>query len=407
MLARHDGQIVFVAGAVPGERVLARVDRVAKGTVYAETVEIVTPSPDRRPGVEGRCGGTDYSHIAYARQLLLKGAVIEDAWRRQARQVPPGPVEVLGSPERGYRTRARLHAADGTLGFYREGTHQLCDVATTGQLSDETVAWVRGVALRLGTLGAAGLTAIDLVENAGGTERACHLSLTTGTALDAFAFLGEGTTGVSAQVGEGGHGATVLAGQPAVVDHVWGRRDGDREGQSPLALRHDVRSFFQGNRFLLEPLVTLVMAAIPEGPVLDLYAGTGLFGLAAAAAGKGPVVLVEGDGWSGRDLASNARPFEGRARAEVRGVETFLASPRTGYTTWIVDPPRAGLAEPVRSAARRDRPGRIVYVSCDVATLARDVRALATDGYAVLSLTGVDMFPSTGHVEAVCVLDRT
>lgn len=406
MLARHDGQIVFVAGAVPGERVVASVERVAKGTVFADTVEIVTPSPDRRPGVEGRCGGTDYSHIAYSRQLLLKGAVIEDAWRRLARQAPPSPVEVLASPERGYRTRARLHADDGALGFYREGTRRLCDAATTGQLSDDTVAWVRGVAMRLGTRGAAGLTAIDVVENANGTERACHLSLTAGTSLDAFAFLGEGIAGVSAQVGEGGHGATVLAGQPVVVDHLWGRADGDRHGQSPLVLRHDVRSFFQGNRFLLEPLVTLVMAAVPGGPILDLYAGTGLFGLAAAAAGKGPVVLVEGDGWSGRDLASNTRPFEDRARAERRGVETFLASPRTGYATWIVDPPRTGLAEPVRRAARRDRPGRIVYVSCDVATLARDVHDLAATGYAVMSLTGLDMFPSTGHVEAVCVLTR-
>jgi 23S rRNA (uracil1939-C5)-methyltransferase len=186
----------------------------------------------------------------------------------------------------------------------------------------------------------------------------------------------------------------VLAGQPSVVDQIGGR----------LALRHDVRSFFQGNRFLLEPLVQVVMAAVPEGPVLDLYAGTGLFGLSAAAAGRGPVVLVEGDAWSGRDLTSNARPFEDRARVERRGVEAFLASAQTGHTTWIVDPPRTGLSEPVRRAARRDRPGRIIYVSCDVATLARDVQDLGDAGYDVTALTGVDMFPSTGHVEAVCVL---
>ena len=116
MLARHDGQVVFVRGAIPGERVMASVERVAKGTVYADTVEVVTASADRRPGVEGRCGGSDYSHIAYARQLLLKGAVIEDAWRRLARRALPGPFEVLASPERGYRTRARLHAADGEIG---------------------------------------------------------------------------------------------------------------------------------------------------------------------------------------------------------------------------------------------------------------------------------------------------
>jgi len=406
MLARHDGQVVFVTGAIPGERVMATVERVAKGTVYADTVEVVTASADRRPGVEGRCGGSDYSHIAYARQRLLKGAVIEDAWRRLARRAPPGPVEVLASPERAYRTRARLHVAEGALGFYREGTHRLCDAATTGQLSDDTIAWVRGVEAHLHSVGARGLTAIDVVEDIGGTERACHVSLATGALLDAFRFLGEGIAGVSAQVGEGGQGATVLSGQPSVVDRVWGRPDGERHGQSPLALRHDVRSFFQGNRFLLQPLVELVMAAVPEGPVLDLYAGTGLFGLSAAATGRGPVVLVEGDGWSGRDLASNARPFEDRARVERRGVEAFLASTQAGHATWIVDPPRTGLSDPVRRAARRDQPARIVYVSCDVATLARDVHELGTVGYDVTGLTGVDMFPSTGHVEAVCVLDR-
>jgi tRNA/tmRNA/rRNA uracil-C5-methylase (TrmA/RlmC/RlmD family) len=396
MLARHEGQVVFVAGAVPGERVLASVERVAKGTIYADTVDVLTPSPDRRPGVEGRCGGSDYSHIAYPRQLLLKGAVIEDAWRRLARRAPPGPVEVLASPERGYRMRARLHAADGALGFYREGTHRLCDAGTTGQLSDDTMAWVRGVEEQLRAAAATGLTAIDVVENADGTERACHLSLAPRTPLDAFTFLGEGIAGVSAQVGEGGHGATVLVGQPNVVDQVGGR----------VPLRHDVRSFFQGNRFLLEPLVQLVLAAVPEGPVLDLYAGTGLFGLSAAAAGRGLVVLVEGDAWSGRDLAANARPFADAARVERRGVEAFLASARPGHATWIVDPPRTGLAEAVRRAARRDEPSRIVYVSCDVATLARDVQDLCDVGYDVASLTGVDMFPSTGHVEAVCVLTR-
>lgn len=396
MLARHEGQVVFVAGAVPGERVLATVERVAKGTVYADTVDVLTPSPDRRPGVEGRCGGTDYSHIAYPRQLLLKGAVIEDAWRRLARRAPPGPVEVLASPERGYRMRARLHAADGALGFYREGTHRLCDAASTGQLSDDTLAWVERVEAQLRILGVTGLTAVDVVENAEGSERACHLTLAPRTPLDGFTFLADGIAGVSAQVGEGGQGATVLAGQPSVVDHVGAQ----------VALRHDVRSFFQGNRFLLEPLVQLVLAALPEGPLLDLYAGTGLFGLSAAAAGRGPVVLVEGDAWSGRDLAANAQPLADRVHVERRGVEAFLASARAGQATWIVDPPRTGLAEPVRRAARRDQPARIVYVSCDVATLARDVKDLVDAGYDVTSLTGVDMFPSTGHVEAVCVLDQ-
>ena len=90
---------------------------------------------------------------------------------------------------------------------------------------------------------------------------------------------------------------------------------------------------------------------------------------------------------------------------ERQSVEGYLATPRPGMPTWIVDPPRTGLPDAVRAAALRDRPDRIVYVSCDPATLARDVRALVEGGYEVRSLTGLDMFPSTAHVEAICVLD--
>jgi tRNA/tmRNA/rRNA uracil-C5-methylase (TrmA/RlmC/RlmD family) len=118
------------------------------------------------------------------------------------------------------------------------------------------------------------------------------------------------------------------------------------------------------------------------------------------------VVLVEGDPWSSRDLAHNAAPFEGLAQVERESVERFVSEPCGGCRTWIVDPPRTGLSDAVRAAIGRDRPERVVYVSCDVATLARDVRALTEKGYEATALTGFDLFPSTAHVEAVCVLDR-
>jgi tRNA/tmRNA/rRNA uracil-C5-methylase (TrmA/RlmC/RlmD family) len=172
-------------------------------------------------------------------------------------------------------------------------------------------------------------------------------------------------------------------------------------------LRHDVRSFFQGNRFLLQPLVQHVLDVALDGPALDLYAGTGLFGLTLAAALRIPVVLVEGDAWSGRDLADNAAPLAGLAHVEQESVEQFVSDPSGGCRTWIVDPPRTGLSDAVRAAIDRDRPERLIYVSCDVATLARDVRALTDRGYEASALTGFDLFPSTAHVEAVCVLDAT
>ena len=416
MLARHEGQIVFVSGAVPGERVLAVVERVARGTVFAATRDVLVPSPDRRAGVTGGCGGAVYGHITYARQVGLKASVIEDAWRRVGRLALPGPLTVTPSPERGYRSRARLHAVGTRLGFYREGTHQLCDPVETGQLSDATVTWVRTIEERLASRDLRGLVALEMVEDAAGRERACHLSMAAGADRRGLDALADGLTGVSAASAapRGGHedddrlspaGGTVVAGDPAVVDHLTVAGPGARTPVE-VALRHDVRSFFQGNRFLLQPLVQHVLDAALDGPALDLYAGTGLFGLALAAALRIPVVLVEGDSWSSRDLAHNATPFADLARVEQESVERFVSDPCGGCRTWIVDPPRTGLSDAVRAAIGRDQPERVVYVSCDAATLARDVRALTDRGYEASALTGFDLFPSTAHVEAVCVLDR-
>ncbi len=197
--------------------------------------------------------------------------------------------------------------------------------------------------------------------------------------------------------------AVVVAGDPSVTDVIEFSQSGR---PVRVSLRHGARSFFQGNRFLLAPLVQLVSDATEEGSVLDLFAGTGLFGLALAATEHASVTMVEGDPVSGHDLALNAAARATDVSVEHLSVEAYLAQPRTGFVTWVVDPPRTGLSEAVRAAALRDRPARIVYVSCDPATLARDVRALVQGGYEVRSLTGLDLFPSTAHVEAVCVLVR-
>lgn len=413
MLARHDGQVVLLAGAIPGETVDARVTRVARGTVYADTEQVLAASPDRRPGVDGRCGGSVYGHIGYSRQLALKAAIIEDAWRRIARQTLDQPVSVVASPERGYRSRARLHARDARLGFYREGTHLLCDAASTGQLAESTVAWIREAEGRLGAARIRSVAAVDVVENAAGTERACHLHV-HGSVSGELEALAAGLSGLSAAPAADQdededarrttdeRGVVILGGDPAVTDVV---ELSPAAAGASVSLRHGARSFFQGNRFLLAPLAQQVVGAVPPGESLDLFAGTGLFGLAIAAAGRGAVTLVEGDPSSGRDLAVNAAAARADVQVHQQSVEAYLAIPRPGPATWVVDPPRTGLSEAVRAAVLRDRPARLVYVSCDPATLARDVRTLIDGGYRVRSLTGLDLFPSTAHVEAVCVLD--
>ena len=139
MIARLDGQIVLVGGAIPGEQVTARIERVAKGVAFADTVSVEEPSPDRRqPAADPACGGNLYAHIDYARQLAIKGDIIADGLARIGRVVLPAPVVVAGSPGDGYRMRARLHVQQGRIGFFREGSRQLCDPRATRQLLAST-----------------------------------------------------------------------------------------------------------------------------------------------------------------------------------------------------------------------------------------------------------------------------
>src|ERR1700687_2463798 len=135
MLARIDGQVVLVAGALPGEHVTALVERVGKGVVFADTVSVEHSSAHRRAITsDPLCGGCLYAHIAHEYQTEIKSAVIVDAFKRIRHLEPPGPIRVRRSREDGYRMRARLHVRAGQIGFFREGPHDLCDVRQTRQL---------------------------------------------------------------------------------------------------------------------------------------------------------------------------------------------------------------------------------------------------------------------------------
>jgi 23S rRNA (uracil1939-C5)-methyltransferase len=176
-----------------------------------------------------------------------------------------------------------------------------------------------------------------------------------------------------------------------------------------LGLSRDVRAFFQANRFLVEELVRRVVEHVTPGPVIDLYAGVGLFGLSLATAGFESVTAVEGDTVAGADLIRNAEPFGRRVNAIRRSVETFLASAGAhdfAHATVVVDPPRTGVSKGALTHIVRLQPARITYVSCDVATLARDTRILHDGGYALAHISGIDLFPNTAHVETIAVFTR-
>src|SRR3954447_3133594 len=383
MIARHEGQIVFVAGAIPGERVRVRIEQVRAGTAYAATISVEQASPDRRePRADPACGGNVLSHVAYARQLQLKGAIVTDAFARIGKLPLEHQVPVRSSPEQGYRMRARLHVRGGRIGFFREGTHDLCDASRTGQLLPATEEILDVVQTRLAGGHAQAIRELELSENVPGSERALLVELAAGTHGDADRLPGlfdiPGVTGLVITRPEA---PQFMAGRghPHVSDVL----ELDVDGRTAaVRLRRHVAAFFQGNRFLLKPLVETVLRLLPVGELLDLYAGAGLFAVAFAALGRGHVVAVEGDRQGAEDLAVNAAAIAPAVRVVPSSVEAYLSrSPAAGAATILVDPPRTGMSKEAGRMIVDAGAARVVYVSCDVATLARDVRRLLDAGY--------------------------
>ncbi|HXH06887.1 MAG TPA: TRAM domain-containing protein [Vicinamibacterales bacterium] len=416
MIARHEGQVVLVSGAIPGERVRARVERADRRVAFATAVDILEPHPDRRPAADWTCGGMTYAFIAYERQLALKAEIIADAFARLGGLPLARPVSVRPSPEQGYRMRARLHVADGRVGFYRELTHDLCDPAVTGQLRPETCRVVERLSRHLRRIAREAVLAVELAENLGATERAVHLQLRPGAGIG-WASLAtvaglDGVTGASYQVGPGAP-AVRLGGRPWVGDPLRALL-GERLAGRARADRLDVRlerhagAFFQANRYLLPSLVEAVVShAGEEGRIVDLYAGVGLFAAALAALGRDDVVAVEADRVAAADLERNAARLGGAIEVRREPVERYLAS-HAGPTPFalILDPPRTGLSRAALEGAVQHGTHRLLYVSCDAPTLARDARRIVDAGYELAHLEAFDLFPNTPHVELLAVFDR-
>jgi 23S rRNA (uracil1939-C5)-methyltransferase len=362
---------------------------------FAETISVVEPSPDRRePFVDPLCGGSLYSYIAYPRQLAIKAEVIADAFKRIGRLQLPGPVPVAGSPEEGYRMRARLHARGRRLGFFREGTHEICDARATRQLLPASCDVLDRLSAAMRSVGGDAIREIELTENVDASERVVHLD----AAQPIDARLVETLTSIDG-----------LTPGPYVTETL-------RVGDSALTLRRHVLAFFQGNRYLLADLVAHVVERVPIGGSLaDLYAGVGLFAVAAAVTRGASVFAVEGDPHAADDLHANAAavgakmttvrgPVEGFTSGAIRVLGRRLGRPLV--ETVIVDPPRTGMSREAIDAVLGTKAARLIYVSCDVATLARDARRIVDAGYTIARADAFDLFPNTAHVETVVVFER-
>jgi 23S rRNA (uracil1939-C5)-methyltransferase len=371
-LAHAEGQTLLVSLAAPGDLARVRVESVKGRVAFASIEEVLEPSPARvEPPCPyfGRCGGCDFQQLSYEAQLEAKSEIIRDCLRRMARVEPPGEIVVEPSPEVWrYRSRARWQhdPVRRHLGYYERGSHRVCDVADCPVAAPP----VGERLLQLRALMAEGrLPQASEFEAVAGDD---------GVALDPA-------------VGPGDEGEQV-------------RRIGGE------TYRFDAGCFFQINHALLGPLVAEgLRGAEPAdgeagGTALDLYSGVGLFALPLARR-FARVVAVEGNPASAEYARRNLSDASlANARVETSAVGDWLArhAEELGRADFVLlDPPRAG-AEPeaVRGIIRL-RPRHISYVSCDPATLARDLRALLDAGYRIDSVRAFDMFPQTHHVEAV------
>jgi 23S rRNA (uracil1939-C5)-methyltransferase len=396
-VARHDGRVVFVPHAAPGDRVRARLVTVRTSYARAEIAHRCRPGPSYReppcPWI-AECGGCPWQQVTYSAQLEAKARNVREALARIAHVAARRELPIRAAPhEWQYRHRIRLHVGAGrALGFRRARSHTIVEIARCA-IADPALSAVLTTARALVADLAAELATIDLVANGRG------------------AVVVVASTGARVSERDAGTIARWLADTSAVAGlllagHGWERAWGDTTiairpvaGLPPILQRP--RSFSQvnpeANRLLVETVVAL---AAPPTSVLDLFCGAGNLSLPLARGG-GRVVGVERSATSVADARAAAAAARLDVRFEVAAAEHFLRQQGlAGAELVVLDPPRGGAAA-VAEQLGRLRPARILYVSCDPATLARDVATLTRTGYAVDRVQAIDLFPQTEHVETV------
>ncbi len=368
-LARHEGRVLLIPYAAPGDRALVEIVEEHADFARARIVRMVEASPDRRDPpcpYYGTCGGCQLQHLHYAAQRRIKVEVVRESLARIGGILWTEALPLVAAEEFHYRLRAQLKVRVGEggveIGYYRPASHELCPIAECPLLSPE----LNAALLRL--------------------RREAPERLSNVPALD----LAQGEDG-------------------RVVVHPLDERTTVCWSVGPFAYAFDARTFFQANRFLLADLVHWVTDGEAGERALDLFCGVGFFTLSLARRFT-EVIGVEGDPRAVRFARRNAR-HNGLQNCcfVAERVETWLARPggAMGPVDLVVlDPPRAGLSRALVRALARLAPERITYVSCNPTTLARDLKWLLADGYVISSIVALDLFPQTFHVETVVKLRR-
>jgi 23S rRNA (uracil1939-C5)-methyltransferase len=388
-LARYEGKVMFIPYALPGEEVLVELTEERASYSRARVVEIITPSPDRvepRCPHYGTCGGCQWQHIAYERQAALREEVLRSQLGRIAHlsSVLVRPT-LLASDPWCYRNHVQLHLDEGgKLGFM--GTDGRTVVPITECHIMHALLWDAFVGLEIDfpeletvSLRAGIATGEQLVilESAGALAPAIEVDVPISCVL----LLADGTP-------------VTYVGNSYVTERVASR-----------SLRVSATSFFQTNTSQAEQLVHAVEEYLdPQGSecLLDLYCGVGTLGLALA--GKvSEVIGIDSNEAAIADANFNAEGMNNVTLIEGDAGEA-LPSIKQPVDLAILDPPRQGASSECLAALTTLTVPRIIYVSCDPATLARDVGRLEQSGYQLVEVQPIDMFPQTYHVEAVALL---
>ena len=408
-LARTPEGVLLVPLVLPGERVAVQLEERSKGVRRARLLEVAEPSADRAaPGCPyfARCGGCQYQHIHYQRQLQIKQEILSECFERIGKLRLDTPVSLVASEPWNYRNRTRLQIRkeEGCfqIGYFELLSHELCPIdhcPISSPLINDVIGRLAG------SLGAACFPAgnAEMELFASDSDQKCIATIYSSTPAPR------------------GFGDALRSALPALESVCWRQKSSASEpkavpkntvwgsgfiayhaGEFHFRIGHD--SFFQTNRFLVSDLIRVARGELEGARALDLYAGVGLFSIPLAHRFE-KVAAVESNRESARDLRSNIGVVSARARCYQMTAEKFLATARPGWDAIVVDPPRAGLSKPVLEHLCRLLPRRLVYISCDPATLARDIAALARAGYRVRSVHLVDQFPQTFHMESVVHLE--
>jgi len=369
-LAHAGGKTVFVSLAAPGDRVRVRIDRQQGELLFASIVEIITPSPERvEPPCPyfGRCGGCDFQQLTYEAQLAAKAGIIRDCLHRIARLENIPEIVVTPSPNNWrYRMRAtwQIDQELRAIGYYERASRRVCDVADCAVLKPELQE------------------TLERVRATGWGEFPRDLKHLDGV------------------VGENG-----VSLSPSFAEFQTSELTLTVRGE---VYQYNADAFFQINPSLLGSLVENAIGDASGGTVLDLYCGVGLFTLPLARQFQ-KVIGVEANATATRFARRNLQ-LAGLRNANVitaTVTDWFRSRPAGPVDFVLLDPPRAGVESAVIKGILNLQPRAISYVSCDPATLARDLRKLIGGGHVIESIAGFDLFPQTHHVETVVRLARS